>query len=422
MLKQAGDVSALDGAQLPVRMPTIGIDVGGTFTDFVALLADGNMLVHKQPSTPQDPSEALQRGLEALFAQAPELKGEPIRLVHGTTIALNAVLQRKVADIGLIVSTGNRDVIEIARIRTGVRFRLRSGKERPLVPRDLVFETSARMAADGSILARPTAEEIDALCARIRTAGLGAVAIMLLNAYVDPTLEQELGAEICARLPDLLVTQSAAIWPEMREYERSVVACLNAQIYPLMQNYLARLEARVRDAGGSRAAIQLASSTGGMLSVQTAAERPIDTMLSGPASGATAAARICEAAGIAHAISFDMGGTSADIAVIENGDVQFTTKARVGELPLMMPVVGVNSIGAGGGSIVSVDLYGVIKVGPESAGAFPGPVAYGFGATRPTVTDCYLVLGSSTPTIFSAAKCGSIGRAPWQRWPISPDG
>jgi N-methylhydantoinase A len=381
-------------------LPTIGIDVGGTFTDFVLQLPDGRMLLHKQPSTPHDPSEALQAGLEAVLAKEPGLKGGAMRIVHGTTIALNAVLQHKVADIAMVVSAGTRDVLEIARIRLPVPFNIRARREDPIVPRARVFEVSTRISATGAVMTDATDDEIDALCAKLAGCGVSAAAVMLLNSYIAPQPEADLAARIAARLPDMLITRSAGIWPEAREYERSIVACLNAQVHPLMQRYLSRLEDRVRTAAGAKAVIQLTSSAGGTLSIESARERPVDTMLSGPASGATAAARICKMAGIEAAISFDMGGTSADIAVIHGGEVEFTTKAHVGGLPLMMPVVGVSSIGAGGGSIISVDSYGVIKVGPESAGAVPGPVAYGLGATRPTVTDCYLVLGLIDPDRF----------------------
>lgn len=383
-----------------VAVPTIGIDVGGTFTDFVLQMPDGRMLLHKQPSTPADPSEALQSGLEALVSREPGLAGAPVRIVHGTTIALNAVLQQKVAPIALVVSQGSRDMLEIARIRLPRPFDIRAPREEPIVPRSRVFEVTTRIAATGSLIADADDSEIDALCQKIAQSGVRAVSVALLNAYVAPAAEAALADRIAARLPGLLITRSAGIWPEMREYERAVVACLNAQVHPLMQTYLSRLEGRVRAAVGDRAVIQLTSSAGGMLGIESSGERPIDTLLSGPASGATAAARVCDLSGIDAAISFDMGGTSADIAVIRGGAVEFTTKARIGELPLMMPVVGVSSIGAGGGSIVSVDSYGVLKVGPESAGANPGPVAYNLGATRPTVTDCYLVLGLIDPDAF----------------------
>jgi N-methylhydantoinase A len=379
-------------------MPTIGIDVGGTFTDFVAVMPDGSLLFHKQPSTPDDPSLAVSEGLGTLLGRHTALEGGTIRIVHGTTLALNAILQHKVADVALVVSRGHRDVLEIGRAKLRTPYNIHLNKEQPVVPRRHIFELDARIAADGSILGQPDAAAIDALTATIAASGVGAVAIMLLNSYVSPALEAEVAEAIRARLPDLPVTCSAEIWPEMREFERAVVACINAQIHPLMEDYLAQLGARVERA--TRAVLQLTSSSGGMLGLASANQRPIDTVLSGPASGATAAAKLCKAAGMKAALSFDMGGTSADIAIVTDGEVEFTTSARIGDLPLMMPVVGVSSIGAGGGSIVSVDAYGVIKVGPESAGARPGPVAYGLGGTQPTVTDCYLVLGFIDPDRF----------------------
>lgn len=381
-------------------IPTIGIDVGGTFTDFVLQLPHGGMLLHKQPSTPDDPSEAVHDGLHALLCKEPRLRGGRMRIVHGTTIALNAVLQRKVSDIALVVSEGSRDMLEIARIRMRIPFNVRASRETPLVPRARVFEVTTRIGVNGALLSDAAQDEIDALCRKLERSGVGAVAITLLNSYLEPQPERDLGARIAARLPQLLITCSADVWPEVREYERTVAACLNAQVHPLMQRYLDRLGQRVRAAAGPKAIIQLSSSSGGTLSIESARDRPIDTMLSGPASGVTAAGSICERSGFDAAITFDMGGTSADIAVIHDGKVEFTTKTHIGDLPLMMPVVSVSSIGAGGGSIVSVDVYGVIKIGPESAGANPGPVAYGLGATRPTVTDCYLVLGIIDPDHF----------------------
>ncbi len=377
---------------------TVGIDVGGTFTDFVVVMPDGDLLLHKQPSTPADPSLAVGQGLAALLGKHPVLAGRTVRIVHGTTLALNAILQRKIAHVALIVSHGHRDVLEIGRAKLRTPYNTHITKEQPVVPRDLIFEVAARIGADGAITSRPSPAEIDTLIARIEASGVEAVAIMLLNSYVNAEAEIALAAHIGRRLPDLLVTCSAEIWPEVREFERAVVACINAQIHPLVAGYLDRLGGRI-DAV-TKAALQLTSSSGGMLSLASALERPIETVLSGPASGATAAAALCRRDGIAAALSFDMGGTSADIAIIGGGEVEFTTTARVGDLPLMMPVVGVSSIGAGGGSIVSVDTYGVIKVGPQSAGANPGPVAYGIGGTEPTVTDCYLVLGLIDPDRF----------------------
>ncbi len=383
---------------LSTPLPTVGIDVGGTFTDFVVVMPDGDLLLHKQPSTPADPSLAVELGLRALIDKNQKLTGRGLRVVHGTTLALNAILQRKIARVALVVSKGHRDVLEIGRAKLRTPYNFHITKEMPVVTRDLIFEVDARIAADGKPLSNVSAAEISEVAAKIRKAGVDAVAVMLLNSYVDATLENELAAAIRKEIPELLVTCSAEIWPEVREFERGVVACINAQIHPLMSAYLNKLDSRINTT--AEAVLQMTSSSGGMLSLASTRERPIDTVLSGPASGATAAARICKSNNVPAALTFDMGGTSADIAIITNGEVEFTTNARIGDLPLMMPVVGVNSIGAGGGSIISVDSYGVIKVGPESAGANPGPVAYGLGGTQPTVTDCYLVLGFIDPDRF----------------------
>lgn len=378
--------------------PTVGIDVGGTFTDFVAVLPTGEMLLHKQPSTPADPSNAVGEGLKALIGKNEVLQSRPLRVVHGTTIGLNAILQRKIPDVALVVSTGHRDVLEIGRARLKSSYSMHLPKELPIVPRDLVFEINARADSAGEVVTAPTALELESLVDSIRASGVNATAIMLLNSYIDGALEQQIADYIRLQIPGMLVSCSSDIWPEIREFERCVVTCINAQIHHLMARYLELLEGRVQEAAPST--LQLTSSSGGMLGLESAAARPIETILSGPASGATAAARLCAETAISSALTFDMGGTSADIAIITDGKVEFTTTAKIGELPLMMPVVGVSSIGAGGGSIVSVDKYGVIKVGPESAGANPGPVAYGLGGVNPTVTDCYLVLGYIDPDGF----------------------
>jgi len=390
-------VARYDGA------PVVGIDVGGTFTDFAAAFPGGRLVFHKEPSEPRDPSVAVERGLAALLKEQPLLGGRPIRIVHGTTIAVNALLQGNVADIALIVSQGMRDVLEIGRMRLPSAFDFRMAKQRVLVSRDKVFEIGCRMSTHGRIIANATDDEIDELCALIEASGVEAVAIALLNSYVDASLERSLAERIAAQLPRLLITQSSKVWPEIREFERTVAACVNAQVHPLMQSYLETLEGRIQRLGVD-ALLQISGSSGGTFSVESAKDRPLETLLSGPASGTTAASRLAKAAGLNSVITFDMGGTSADIAMMTNGEVELTTGAYVGDVPLMMPLVEVSSIGAGGGSIVSVDAEGVIKVGPESAGADPGPVAYALGGSRPTITDCYVVLGFIDPDRFLGGR------------------
>jgi N-methylhydantoinase A len=371
----------------------IGIDVGGTFTDFVAAdMQGGRLLFHKQPSVPTDPSASIEAGIAAMLAEYAIDPGGVELLVHGTTIGLNAIIQRRGARLAMVVSRGTRDVLEIARLRLPSSYDVTVPRERPLVPRRLMFEVAARMRADGTVEARPDEPELAAVAAGIRAARVDAVAVMLLNSYRDASLEHEVAEALRRHLPGVLVTESAALWPEVREYERALIAGLNAYIHPLMQAYLDRLQRRIAGLG-IVAPIYITANNGGTLSLATARARPIDTVLSGPAAGVVAATRVGEAAGSAQLVTIDMGGTSADVSILQAGVPEFTTATSVGDFPLMMPVVNVAAIGAGGGSLLWVDAQGVLKVGPESAGADPGPVCYGRGGVVPTITDCYVTMG-----------------------------
>ncbi|MCY4454343.1 MAG: hydantoinase/oxoprolinase family protein [Immundisolibacterales bacterium] len=371
----------------------IGIDVGGTFTDFVLVdMAETRLEFHKEPSVPDDPSAAVERGMRALAEGFGISLGDVELVVHGTTIGLNAIIQRRGARMALVVSKGNRDVLELARLRLPSSYDFTAPRESPLVPRDRVFEVGARMRSDGSVAEAPDAAELEALAAELRGARVDAVAVMLLNSYRDGSLERTVSDALRAALPEAQVSESSTIWPEVREYERCLVAALNAYIQPLMSGYFRRLEARV-EAQGVAAPIYITANNGGTLSVATARERPIETALSGPASGVVASTRVGSVAGRAQLITFDMGGTSTDISICPAGVPEFTASTEVGDFPLMMPVVNVSAIGAGGGSILWVDAQGLLKVGPVSVGADPGPVCYGRGGTVPAITDCYLVLG-----------------------------
>lgn len=382
----------------------IGIDVGGTFTDLVlADLGGKGLKFHKVPSVPGDPSAAVETGIAELLDNF-GIKPKDVELiVHGTTIGLNAIIQRRGARMALVVSKGNRDLLEIARLRLPSSYDFTEPREVPLVPRNLVFEVGARMKSDGSIIEPLCMTEVDALAEKLKAADVEAVAIVLLNSYRDASLEVELLDALSHRLPGMLVTASGSIWPEVREYERGLVAGLNAYIQPLMSRYFDRLEARV-GALGLTAPIYITANNGGTLSLQTARARPIDTVLSGPASGVVASTRVGGVSGNSKLITFDMGGTSADIAVCQTGAPEFTTSTFVGDFPLIMPVVNVGAIGAGGGSIISVDAQGLLKVGPLSAGADPGPVCYGRGGQEPTLTDCYIVLGIIDPATFLGGR------------------
>ncbi len=386
------------------RLARIGIDVGGTFTDFVLFHPSLPSLVHhKQPSTPADPSRAVAEGLDALL-QSAGLNAQSIALLmHGTTIGLNAVIQRRGARVALLVTEGFRDVLEIGRSRMPFSFDFHADKEAPLVPRDRVVELPARFAASGQQTRVPDAAALSTAAAALRALAPDAVALMLINGYANPTAESALADRIAALLPGIPVSSAARLWPEIREYERTLVACLNAGIQPLMQSYFHRLAERL-SASGVTAPVFITASNGGSLSLATARARPVETLLSGPASGVMAATRLASAIGTQRIVTFDMGGTSSDIAVSLDGEPQFATRTEIGGLPLVLPVVAVGAIGAGGGSILRVDAQGVLKVGPESAGAEPGPIAYGRGGTEPTITDCYLVTGLIDPTRFLGGR------------------
>ncbi|MFJ2815319.1 hydantoinase/oxoprolinase family protein [Streptomyces sp. NPDC091279] len=398
----ATDVTADHRARAPGAR--VGIDVGGTFTDFVlALPGDARgLLHHKEPSTPDDPARAVADGLAAILDRAGLGPGDLASVTHGTTIGLNAIIQRRGARIALVVTEGHRDILEIGRSRMPSSFDLHAAKEQPLVPRDRIVEIAARLGPDGRPTSTPDDEELARVAEELAATGADAAAVLVLHGHTDPAFEARLTERLGALLPGLPLTSSAAIWPEVREFERALVACLNVYIQPLMRRYFDRLEALL-DGLGVSAPVYIAASNGGSLSLRSAAERPIETVLSGPAAGVTAATRLGRAAGIERLVTFDMGGTSSDIAVAVDGEPEFATHTTIGGLPLILPVVAVNAIGAGGGSVVRAE-HGALKVGPDSAGADPGPVAYGRGGLRPTVTDCYLHTGVIDPATFLGGR------------------
>jgi len=382
----------------------IGIDVGGTFIDFV-LIAGGQTVTYKEPSRRDDPAAALMRGLEGLLARAGRELGDVTQIVHGTTLALNAILERRLADIGLVVSKGFGDMMVLGRGGLPNAFSYKDPKRTPVVPRRNVYEIPARVRPDGSAVMSPGEADIARIAEAIAADALDAVAVVVVNSYAHPAMETELAAALRERLEGVLVTASAELWPEVREFERALVAVLNAAIHPMMSRYYGRLESELA-ANGFTGRLAIATSTGGTVGVATARERPVETLLSGPAAGVAAAARLCGAnpGGPLDAITVDMGGTSSDMSITQGGRPEFTTETRIGDYPVIVPAIAVWAIGAGGGSILWVDAQGLLKVGPQSAGAVPGPVAYGQGGTEPTVTDCYLTLGYIDPAHFLGGR------------------
>lgn len=393
------------------RTIRIGVDVGGTFTDFV-LHDPQRDLVHtgKLLTTPDDPSEAIVAGVERLLKEKGIAASQLHSIVHGTTLVTNTVIERTGAAVGLMTTEGFRDVIEIGRETRYDLYDLFLEAPPTLVPRHRRREIKERVDFEGQVLL-PLDEAALAATARemVERDGVEAIAISFLHSYRNPAHERRAGAIIRELYPDLPLTLSSDVAPEIREYERTSTACANAYVQPLMQRYLNRLEARLQDIGFS-GRLYVMLSGGGIAAVQEAKDFPIRMIESGPAAGAMAASFLAKLAGLDRVVSFDMGGTTAKMCLVENGapDHKFDFEAgrvrrfvKGSGLPLKVSVVDMIEIGAGGGSIARVDISsGLMKVGPRSAGAKPGPVCYGRGGTEPTVTDADLVLGRLNPDYF----------------------
>lgn len=387
----------------------IGCDIGGTFTDIVAQMGDGALHVRKVASTPDDPGEAVVRGLADLLRDVGADLSDVREVVHGTTVGSNTILQKAGAKTGLITTRGFRDVLEIGRIRTPTMFDLTWVKPEPLVPRRHRLEVGERMGADG-VAVRPLVDaEVIAAGRRLAGEGIESVAVCYINSHVNADHERRT-AEILAReFPDLLVTASCDVLPEMKEYERTSTTVVNAYLLVEMRRYLANLT-RNLGAAGMTAPLLVVASSGGMMRVETASEVPVFAVGSGPAGGVMGAARLGQANGHADAIAFDMGGTTAKASIIENGAPMLTSEyefrdgistpsrfIKGGGYMLKVPAIDIAEVGAGGGSIAWIDEGGLLQVGPASAGADPGPACYGRGNDRPTVTDANVVLGYLNP-------------------------
>ncbi len=383
----------------PGRGYRVGVDVGGTFTDFVVFDGETERTeVLKVPSVPADPASAVIEGFRRLIECG--IPPAAVTLfVHGTTISLNALLQRTGARVGLLVTRGFRDVLQLRRLRLEGAPGFYVRQPAPLVSRHHIREIDARLLASGDELRPLDRDQVVAAVAELVDDGCETIAICFLHAYRNPAHEDAAAAWIRERFPGLHVTASSAIWPQQREYERTEIAVINAHIAPVMERYFQHLTTALHDLG-VRTAVFSTKSSGGIMAAARAARRPVETLLSGPASGVVAAAAVGHAAGFGELIAFDMGGTSADIGIVQHGELRTTTETKVGDFPVIMPAVDVSSIGAGGGSIAHLDEAGVLKVGPQSAGADPGPAAYGRGTTQATVTDAYVTLGMLDPERF----------------------
>ncbi len=377
----------------------IGVEVGGTFTDLVAI-DDKGIRVLKVPSTPANPDEG---AFAALVASGIPLDSVT-DLSHGSTVATNAVLERKGFLTAFVTTRGFRDIASLQRHgRTNV-YDLQYRKPEPVVRRRDSFEVTERMEGDGTVLQSLDEQDVRArLVPALRDGGYQAVAICLLNAYVNPAHEQALRALIQSALPDINVTLSSDITREFREYERASTTTLSAYVQPVMDRYVARFDKRLAEAGFT-GRFSVMQSNGGKLPAKAMRANAITALLSGPAAGVMGAARQAGRAGYRHLITLDIGGTSSDVCVVVDGKPRLTSEFTLDGLPVRIPQLDINTVGAGGGSIIWIDDGGMLRVGPESAGATPGPACYGRGGTRPTITDAHLVRGTILPEAFLGGR------------------
>ena len=390
----------------------LGVDIGGTFTDLVLESSNGVQASTKVLTTYDTPEDAIITGLQTVCKQVTIQPDKISQIIHGTTLATNALIERRGAKTALITTQGFRDVIEM---RTESRFEqydLNLTLPTPLLTRDHRYVVNERMDANGKILIPLQKAEIDALAERLVQFGYDSIAVGLLHSYANDSHEKMIGRALAERLPDVMISLSSEVSPQMREYERFNTTIANAYIKPLMKSYLSRLKGRLAKEG-AYCPVFLMHSGGGIISLENAAEFPVRLVESGPAGGAVFAAHIAASHGLDRALSFDMGGTTAKICLVKDHtpktartfEVARTYRFKKGSgMPISIPVIDMVEIGAGGGSLAHVDSLDQIRVGPESAGSQPGPACYGRGGTAPTVTDSDLILGKLDPAGFAGGS------------------
>lgn len=394
----------------------VGIEIGGTFTDLVAIMPDGRLETWKVPSTPATPAAAARNAIL-------EWRGNAVgitTLVHGSTVATNAVIERKGAPTCLLVTRGHRDVLEIQRHDKSDIFDLRYEKPVPIVRRDAVFEVNERLDAAGNIIeALEVDAELEAAIRRFVAADGQSIAVCLLHSYANPEHEKALATHLARLAPAASVSLSSIVNPEQREYERASTTVLSAYLRPVIDRYVSLFEQQMREQGFA-GQVQVMQSSGGTIPVAAAREQAVRVVLSGPAAGVIGAAHMAEQSGYRDLVTLDMGGTSADVCLVRDGKPSLSFESSVDGLPIRSPTFDIEVVGAGGGSLAWVDRAGLLQVGPESAGATPGPCCYGRGGTRPTTTDANVLLGLLRAQRFfggritlqrdlAAAAVGSLG-------------
>ena len=376
----------------------VGVDSGGTFTDICMVEeATGELQVWKVSSTPDDPSRAIANGVaEGLSSAAKAKPADTIYFGHGTTVATNALIQHRGVKTGLITTDGFRDLLEIGRQRRPHLYDLQCDKPPMLITRDLRFEVPERLRHDGRIETPLDEAAVRDAARKLNAAGAKAIAICFLYSYVDPRHEARARAIVEEECPGIFVTASHEVAPEFREFERLSTVAVNAYLGPVLATYVERIGPRL-DALGLKGPRHITQSNGGVMSLATARDQAVRTVLSGPATGVVGALKVSALSGFENIITFDMGGTSTDVALIENGRPKLAGEMEVHGYPLKTPMLDIHTVGAGGGSIAYIDAGGHLKVGPRSAGGVPGPACYGLGNLEPTVTDANVVLQTLNP-------------------------
>lgn len=379
----------------------IGVDIGGSFTDFAVFNeASGTLHSLKVFSRPDDPGQEVLQGIQELEKRYGIDPADIHYFTHGTTVGVNAVVQKKGAKLGLITNRYFEDVLALGRLKTPDMYSLHSLRPEPLIARENVFGIDGRLDATGKVLAPIETQSVLAAIEGLRDAGCEGVVIALLHAYRNPAHEKQVQQLIEAAIPGFFVCCSSDVWPTIREFERTQTAVIGAYVQPRVSHYLGALQQALTQAGVT-AELKVTKSNGGVMSAERGKAECVQMILSGTASGVMGAAWVARQCGRENVMSLDIGGTTADVALIVNGEAQYDTGEYIGDYQIHIPSVSVTSIGDGGGSVARVDEFGVLKVGPESAGSTPGPVCYGRGGTQPTITDAFVSLG-----ILGQAKLG----------------
>ena len=374
-----------------------GVDSGGTFTD-ICLLDErtGRMDIWKTSSTPDDPSQGILDAMSEIFERVGARMSDLTYFGHGTTVATNALIELEGARTGLITTAGFRDLLEIGRQKRPSLYDMMADKPKPLVPRDRRIDVPERLRSDGSVECRLDVGSVRTAARKLAGKGVDAVAVCFLYSFLDSGHERAAAAVLADEIGDAFVTVSSDVAPEFREFERLSTTVVNAFLGPVMKRFVTRLDTCLREAG-IPVPVHLTQSNGGVIGVETAAAHPVRTLLSGPSTGVVAAQEIARRAGFENVITLDAGGTSSDVALLENGVCKRSAEGEVHGYPVKLPMLDIHTVGAGGGSIAWVDSGGLLKVGPRSAGALPGPACYGRGGKEPTVTDANVLLQTLNP-------------------------